>query len=143
MKFVKGQSGNPRGRPKRRTLTEEIARILDSTSEELEAKYGDGATLMEDYANLFLQTLRDNPTNAKLWGLFFERLEGKVEQSLSIRKETVEISDDSELAKEFIEFRRRKLLGLESATTDSDRTGTDSETPKADEVAEGSISEQY
>lgn len=142
MKFVKGQSGNPKGRPKgRKTLTESIAELLNCTNEEIIEKYGPEATLSDELANLFIATLMANPTNAKLWALFFERTEGKVTQQLDINKTTLNINA-SEANKDFEEFRRNKLLGLESARDNSDRRGTDIETSETDELAKGSNTEE-
>lgn len=89
-----GQSGNPKGRPKKRTLTELCREILERDGVTL-----DGRKMCVDEAlaeTILTMALRGNNDIIKeLWA----RLEGKPKETLEIQGELRVISVDADAAK--------------------------------------------
>lgn len=85
--WVKGQSGNPTGRPKRELITHHLEREL------LQLADGTGtATKARKIAEKVIELAQ----NGNPWAVQFvaERTEGKPEQVVSIKREVNELPDD-------------------------------------------------
>lgn len=87
MPFQKGKSGNPGGRSNRRTLvTDAIVRELNTAADD-----GDG-TKARQLAKTLVKRAMDGDTRAA--DIVLERVEGKAEQTINVRRTIREFTDE-------------------------------------------------
>jgi hypothetical protein len=86
MPFEKGKSGNPGGRSRRTLVTDSIVRELNAAAED-----GDGNKARQ-LAKALVKKAIDGDTRAA--DIVLERVEGKAEQTINVRRTIREFTDE-------------------------------------------------
>jgi hypothetical protein len=86
--FPPGQSGNPGGRPKGRSITALLREGMDKTALAIGVKLAEGQTVAEGITDKLLSMALDG--NMESIAVILDRTEGKVSQPLDVTGETVQ-----------------------------------------------------